>query len=191
MIQLKGYEVVLASKSPRRAELLKGLDIDFKVEVREVDESYPSDIETEKVAEYIAGLKAAAFEDLSSKQLVIFSDTVVVVNNKVLGKPKSREEAFEMIQLLSNNVHHVYSAVYIKTEDKEVSFTDVAEVHFNSISLEEMEYYVDHKKPFDKAGAYGIQEWIGMAFIKKINGSYFTVMGLPTEKLYSTLKEII
>ncbi|OHX65647.1 Maf family protein [Flammeovirga pacifica] len=191
MIETKDYNIILASKSPRRAELLNGLDIEFSIEVREVDEKYPSNLSPEKVAEHIAHLKASAFDDIDNQTIVIFSDTVVVVNDLVLEKPKDKKEALEMLSALSNGISYVYTAVVIKKGDQTISFTDKAEVHFNEISHNEMEYYIDNKKPFDKAGAYGIQEWIGMAFIEKINGSYFTVMGLPTAKLYKTLKNII
>ncbi|ANQ48341.1 septum formation protein Maf [Flammeovirga sp. MY04] len=191
MIDLSKYKIILASNSPRRAELLAGLDIKFKKEVREVDETFPDNLESHLVAEHIAYLKAKAFDDLDDDTIVIFSDTVVVVDGKVLGKPKDQLEAKEMLESLSDGKHQVYSAVVIKKGNKTYSFTDKADVYFNAISEEEIDYYVESRKPFDKAGAYGIQEWIGMAFIQKINGSYFTVMGLPTAQLYSELKKII
>ncbi|MBB6460827.1 Maf family protein [Flammeovirga kamogawensis] len=191
MIDLKGQQLILASKSPRRAELLSGLDFDFTVEVREVDESYPSDLPACEVAEHIANCKADAFSDLSENKIVIFSDTVVVVENEVLGKPNDENEAIEMLNKLSGKTHKVYSAVCIQTQEERISFTDSTEVTFLSMNDTTINYYIKEKKPFDKAGSYGIQEWIGMAMIEKINGSYFTVMGLPTAKLFKELTELL
>ncbi|MBD0401331.1 Maf family nucleotide pyrophosphatase [Flammeovirga sp. EKP202] len=191
MIDLKGKKIILASKSPRRASLLSEMDIPFEVKVREVDESYPDTLPPEEVAEYIAKQKAKAFDDLKENEIAIFSDTVVVNQSDVLGKPKDFEEAKAMLQGLSGNSHTVYSAVCIKTSTQEVSFTDRTLVTFLPMSEEVLNYYINEKQPFDKAGAYGIQEWIGMTMIQKIEGSYFTVMGLPTAILYQKLNQII
>ncbi|AZQ61834.1 septum formation protein Maf [Flammeovirga pectinis] len=191
MIDLKGQQLILASKSPRRAELLSGLDLDFSIEVREVDESYPSDLVADKVAEHIANCKADAFSNLEENKIVIFSDTVVVVDNEVLGKPKDANEAVEMLRKLSGKTHKVYSAVCIQTQESRISFTDSTEVTFLPLNDTVINYYIKEKKPFDKAGSYGIQEWIGMSMIDKINGSYFTVMGLPTAKIFKELTELL
>ncbi|NME72132.1 Maf family nucleotide pyrophosphatase [Flammeovirga aprica] len=191
MIDLKGKKIILASKSPRRASLLTDMDIPFEVKVREVDESYPASLPPNEVAEYIANQKAKAFDDLEKDEIAIFSDTVVVNQNDVLGKPKDFEEAKAMLQGLSGKSHTVYSAVCIKTSSKVISFTDQTLVTFMPMSDEVLEYYINEKKPFDKAGAYGIQEWIGMTMIEKIEGSYFTVMGLPTAILYQKLIQIL
>lgn len=191
MINLKGKKIILASKSPRRAELLKELDIPFNIKVREVDESYPRNLSPDKVAEYIAHQKAKAFDDIAENEIVLFSDTIVVNDGQVLGKPKDHTEAYEMLSGFSGKRHEVYSAVIIKTKDKLISFTDVTSVFFHTMSDEVINYYIDKKQPFDKAGAYGIQEWIGMTMIEKIEGSYFTVMGLPTAILFQKLIEIL
>ncbi|WP_044200704.1 Maf family nucleotide pyrophosphatase [Flammeovirga sp. OC4] len=191
MIDLKGKKIILASKSPRRASLLSDMDIPFEIKVREVDESYPDTLPPEEVAEYIAKQKAKAFDDLKENEIAIFSDTVVVNQSDVLGKPKDFEEAKTMLQGLSGNSHTVYSAVCIKTSTQEVSFTDRTLVTFLPMSEEVLNYYINEKQPFDKAGAYGIQEWIGMTMIQKIEGSYFTVMGLPTAILYQKLNQIL
>ncbi|KXX67307.1 Maf family nucleotide pyrophosphatase [Flammeovirga sp. SJP92] len=191
MIDLKGKKIILASKSPRRASLLKDMDIPFEIKVREVDESYPESLPSQEVAEYIANQKAVAFDDLNENEIAIFSDTVVVNQKDVLGKPKDFDEAKAMLQGLSGKSHTVYSAVCIKTHSKVISFTDETLVTFLPMSDEVLNYYIDEKKPFDKAGAYGIQEWIGMTMIEKIEGSYFTVMGLPTAILYQKLNQIL
>lgn len=191
MLNLGTKKIILASKSPRRASLLKDMDVEFTIEVREVDESYPSTLATNRVAEYIANQKAKAFDDIKENEIVLFSDTVVVNNHSVLGKPNTPTEAFEMLKGLSGKEHTVYSAVCIKTNNNLISFTDSTQVFFNEMSDEVINYYIDRKQPFDKAGAYGIQEWIGMTMIEKIEGSYFTVMGLPTSLLYQKLVQLL
>lgn len=185
---LQEYQIILASKSPRRQELLADLGIDFKVITYEVEEIYPKDLETEKIASYLAKLKVEPFRDKISKNtLVITSDTIVCVENRVLGKPINEQEAKEMLQLLSGKVHQVSTGVYIYSASKELSFTVSTNVWFKELSIEEINFYIEKYQPFDKAGAYGIQEWIGFIAIEKIEGSYFNVMGLPVHQLYEAL----
>ncbi len=183
-------KILLASQSPRRKELLSELGYDFEVVRLDCDEEYPSDLPTRKIAGYLSALKANAFRALKNNEVLITADTIVAQNEKVLGKPKNKEEAKEMLELLSDNKHQVLTGITIKTKDKTITKTDIAEVSFGSISEEEMDYYVDNFQPFDKAGSYGIQEWIGMAKIKSIQGSFYTIMGLPTNLVYEILKNM-
>ncbi len=188
---LNKYQIVLASKSPRRYQLLSDLGIDFKVVTCDVEEVYPEDLGLDKIAEYLAKLKVQPFRDkVSNNTLVISSDTIVRIENQVLGKPKDMPEAYEMLQLLSGRVHQVSTGVCIYSAAKELSFTVTTNVWFKELSSEEINYYVKTYQPFDKAGAYGIQEWIGFIAIEKIEGSYFNVMGLPVHQLYEALKKI-
>jgi septum formation protein len=189
--KLKKYDIILASKSPRRKQLLESLDIDFDVQIRTVDEIFPDDIAVENIAEYLAKLKASAFptQFIPNNQLIITADTVVIADNQILEKPKDAQEAKEMILKLSEKSHLVVSAVCIKTNNYEKCFSVSTEVEFCKLSLEEIQYYIENYKPFDKAGAYGIQEWIGNIGIKEIKGSFYNVMGLPTHKLYDELKK--
>lgn len=185
MIQKK---IILASQSPRRKYLLEDMGFEFEVLVKDVDESFPSDIPIEQVAEYIANKKAAAFEEeLTSENLIITADTVVIHENKILGKPKSFAEARTMIKGLSNGQHQVISGVCLSTHEKKISFSDLSEVFISEINETEMNYYIENYSPLDKAGAYGIQEWFGHAKVSKIVGSYTNIMGLPTAKLYEHL----
>lgn len=184
------YEVVLASKSPRRQELLKSIIPNFCVMVRETDEHYPSTLVGGEIPMYIAQVKAKEFEtDLLDNQLLITADTIVWIDGKVLGKPQSREEAIAMLQMLSGKKHTVFTGVCIKTTAKESTFNVATDVYFRNLDISEIEFYVDMYKPFDKAGAYGIQEWIGYVGVERIDGSYFNVMGLPTQRLYKELKQ--
>lgn len=190
--KLDKYQIILASKSPRRKALLKDLGINFMLEARNVDESYPEDLNPIEVAEYLAKLKSSAFPQqfIPDRQLIITADTVVISENKILGKPSDENEAFEMIKMLSNKIHSVVSGVCIKTNSYEKSFSSETKVHFGNLSDEEISYYIEKYKPYDKAGAYGIQEWIGNIGIDHIEGSFYNVMGLPTGKLYRELLEI-
>lgn len=189
---LKDYKVVLASKSPRRQELLSDLDIEFDVLVPNVDESYPDTLNSDDVAEYISRQKAEPFvNSVDSQTIVITSDTVVVVGDNVLGKPKDRNEAVKMLEMLSGVTHKVISAVSIVTSKGVSSFSDVTLVNFRALTSDEIDYYIDNYSPFDKAGGYGIQEWIGYVAIDKIEGSYFNVVGLPVEKLYRKLNQLL
>lgn len=186
--KLKNKHIILASGSPRRQELLKDLDIDFTIKVKEIDEVYPPTYKAEEITNYLAKLKANAFENLlSENEIVITSDTIVWLNNKPLEKPKNTEQAIAMLQELSNAVHEVITSICIKSIDKEKVFYDITKVHFKELTNNEIEYYVKKYKPFDKAGGYGIQEWIGFIGVTKLEGSYFNVMGLPVHKLYEEL----
>ncbi|GAB3651072.1 Maf-like protein [Echinicola sediminis] len=181
--------IVLASKSPRRQELLKGLDIDFTVRTKDIDEGFPKELSDNHVAAYLAEKKAAAFEEeLADNELIITSDTTVLVNGKVLNKPSSKEEAVKMLKELSGNVHQVISGVCMMDKTKKVVFDDTTEVHFNVLLEEEINHYIEKYKPYDKAGSYGVQEWIGYAAVNRLVGSFYTVMGLPVHKIYEELK---
>lgn len=182
------YRLILASKSPRRKQLLEEVGLKFSIETYPIEESFDESMDAYEVAEFLAQEKAAAFRALASDELVITSDTVVINEGKVLVKPNNPEEAFDMLSALSNKSHHVVSGVCLKTLNKEVSFSAKTEVHFDSLSPIEIKHYIDRYKPFDKAGAYGIQEWIGMMGIKSINGDYYNVVGLPVNRLYQVLK---
>lgn len=183
---LKGIKIILGSGSPRRKELLASLNIDFEVIAKEVDEVFPKELRNEQIAEHLSKLKASVFEP-NAKEIIITADTIVCLSKEVLGKPKNKEEAITMLQNLSNKSHKVITGVTLKSREKEVTFSDITVVRFKKLSSEEIEYYIDNYKPFDKAGAYGIQEWIGQIGITKTEGSYFNVMGLPTHRVYDEL----
>lgn len=187
---LKGYHLVLASASPRRSELLKGLGLTFEVRLPEhADEAYPPGLAVEKVAEYIAAKKAVAcLEQAAESDLFITADTVVCLEDVVLGKPADACDAFRMLQMLSGKSHDVYTGVCITSAGHQVRFTDKTRVDFALLEEEEIRFYVENFKPYDKAGSYGIQEWIGFALVTGICGSYFNVMGLPVGRLYTELK---
>lgn len=189
---LDKYRVILASNSPRRHELLKGLGISFEVKtLKDIDESFPEDLDADDVAQFIAQRKANAYEDIiAPDELIITADTVVVVGDKVLGKPQSREHAIYMLHSLSGKVHHVVTGVCLLTNHGRKVFDSITSVQFANLTEDEIIYYVDNFAPFDKAGAYGVQEWIGYIGVEKIEGSYFNVMGLPIQKLYRELKNI-
>lgn len=192
MLDLKGHKLVLASQSPRRRELLKGLDVEFSTCSVDADESFPADLKGADAVQYICKAKADAYRpQLNDNTIAITADTVVILDDKIIGKPKSREEAFSMIRSLSGRVHEVITAVCIFSKEKCKEFYASTEVHFSEITDEEIKYYIDKYKPFDKAGSYGVQEWIGYIGIEKIVGSYFNVMGLPVKRLYDELKEFI
>lgn len=181
------YQIILASNSPRRKQFLKNLGLTFTVKPANVNEEYPSQLQGKDIALYIAQQKASVFTNLNTNEMVITCDTIVWIDNEALGKPENREKAIQMLQQLSGKTHEVISAVCIKSNQKEQLFYDVTEVRFNNLNLLDIEYYVDTFKPFDKAGSYGIQEWIGLIGIEKINGSYTNVVGMPMEKLYNEL----
>ncbi len=189
---LKKYNIVLASKSPRRQELLKHICVDFTILTKDVDESYPSRLPLLEVAPFLSLKKAKAFEDneLPENFMVITADTVVIAENEILGKPKDRDDAFRMLKLLSGKTHKVVTGVTVRTKDFTKTFSVISKVTFDNLDNQEIEYYVDNYKPYDKAGAYGIQEWIGYIGVSCVEGSYFNVMGLPTRKLYMVLKNI-
>ncbi|MFA8436451.1 MAG: Maf-like protein [Marinifilaceae bacterium] len=187
---LKKYNIILASQSPRRHQMLKELGLTFEIRTKDVEEVYPEHLEAEEVPVYLAELKAEAFvSDLQDDELVITADTVVCLGDQILGKPADRQEAFDMIRGLSGCSHRVISGVCLMSKEKKVAFPAITHVHFKELSDEEINYYIDTYKPFDKAGAYGIQEWIGFVGIDSIEGSYFNVVGLPIQRLYEELKK--
>ncbi|MFP3592087.1 Maf family protein [Chryseobacterium sp. SIMBA_038] len=183
-------KLLLASQSPRRKELLSSLGFDFEVVKIDCEEILPENIEIGEAAAYLSELKANAFRNLVDDEVLLTSDTVVAIDNQILGKPKDEADAKKMLQQLSRTTHQVYTGITIKTIDKTITETDVADVELDEISDEEIDFYIKNYKPFDKAGSYGIQEWLGMAKIKKLSGSYYTIMGLPTHLVYKILKEI-
>lgn len=190
LLNLSDKKIILASKSPRRQELLKGLDIEFETRLKEVDEIYPDDMEPKKVPEYLSQLKAKAFENsLIKDEILITSDTIVILGSEILEKPKSEHEAKQMIQKMSGKTHEVVTGVAISSMEKQIIFSDTTTVTFGELTNEEINYYVSKYQPFDKAGAYGVQEWIGYIAIERLEGSYYNVMGLPVHKLYNALKE--
>lgn len=192
MLNLKGHKIILASQSPRRRELLRGLDVEFEVTSVDADESFPAELKGADAVQYICKAKAEAYKpQLEENTIAITADTVVILDDKIIGKPKTEEEAFGMIKSLSGRVHEVITAVCIFSKEKSVEFYSSTEVHFSTLTDEEIRYYVNKYKPFDKAGSYGVQEWIGYIGIEKIVGSYFNVMGLPVKRLYDELKTFI
>lgn len=185
------YKILLASKSPRRREILHLLRLPFTVVTIEgLDESFPEDLPAEKVSEFIANKKADAFlKRIGTDELIITADTVVVCDGRIMGKPKDKVEAFKMLEFLSGKTHKVITGVTVATKEKRFSFSSTTDVTFAPLSKEEITFYIDTFHPFDKAGAYGIQEWIGAAAVAKIDGSFYNVMGLPIHRLYRVLKE--
>lgn len=187
--KLANKNIILASKSPRRQELLKQLAVDFTIQTKEIEEVFPPALHREEIPLYLSELKANAFNDLEADDILITSDTIVWNKGQQLGKPKDRDEAIDMITNMSNGNHEVITAVTIKSNEKKVSFYEVTKVFFKPLTPEEIIFYVDNHKPYDKAGAYGIQEWIGSVAIEKIEGDYYTVVGFPLAKLYSELNK--
>jgi septum formation protein len=183
-------KVILFSKSPRRQELLTLMGIDFRVVTKDVDESFPAELTPDKVAQYIAEKKAHAFDDDLNDELLITADTIVSIDGEILGKPADEAEANVMLQKLSGRTHQVYTGVALSYKHNITSFVDRTDVDFRSMTNEEIEFYIREYKPYDKAGAYGIQEWIGLVVITAIRGSYTNVMGLPTEKLFARISEL-
>ena len=188
---IRKYKVVLASKSPRRKELLGMLDIPFEIRVKDgIDESYPTYMPAVEVPEFLSRLKGKAYaEDIKGNEMVITADTVVILDGKIYGKPHSEEGAVDMLMELQGRTHTVASGVCVATKEKIVSFTTTTEVTFARLEREEAKWYVDKYHPLDKAGAYGIQEWIGCAAVARIDGSFYNVMGLPVHQLYNVLKD--
>lgn len=187
----KGYKIILASNSPRRKELLAGLDVDFEVRViKGIDESYPDSLPTTDIAEYISRKKANAYlRQLAADELLITADTIVVLGSEVMGKPHDEADACRMLRELSGQTHQVITGVTLATTVRQQSFSVVTDVTFKSFTDEEIDYYVSHYKPFDKAGAYGIQEWLGYIGVTALRGSYFNVMGLPVQRIYEALRQ--
>ncbi len=186
------YKVILASNSPRRKELLAGLDVDFEVRIiPDIDESYPQELSTSEIAEYISQKKAAAYrKTMAADELVITADTIVVLGDEVLGKPHGEADAKRMLHQLSGKTHQVITGVTLTTEEYQTSFSVTTDVTFKVLTDEEIDYYVDNYKPLDKAGAYGIQEWIGYIGVTALHGSYFNVMGLPVQRIYEKMKNV-
>lgn len=191
--RLQKHRLILASASPRRRELLAACDLDFVVaEKFECEERYPADLATEKVAEYLSQLKSNAYpHTLVEGDILLTADTVVILDNKILGKPHSEAEAIEMLASLSGATHKVVTGVTLRTSSRTVSFSAESLVSFRTLDDEEIRYYVERYRPFDKAGAYGIQEWIGYTAIEGIEGSFYNVMGLPVQKVCTLLKEMV
>jgi septum formation protein len=186
---IKGKKLVLASKSPRRKELLSQISSNIEIRIQEVDEIYPLEMPVYEVASFLSQLKSKAlFDSLQDNELIITADTLVILDNKILGKPKDSKEAFHMLRNLSGKKHDVVSACTLLDKNKELSFSVITEVYFKELSEEMIDFYITNFKPFDKAGSYGIQEWIGMVGIERINGSYYNVMGLPVSELCEKLK---
>ena len=185
--RLKNYNIILASKSPRRQKFLADLGLKFTITTKEVEEIYPKNLQGVEITDYLAKLKSAPFKKLNDKDIVVTSDTIVWLDYKAIGKPKNREEAIQTLQELSGKVHQVFTSVFIKSKEKKVLFNDCTAVYFNDLTLEEITYYVDEFEPFDKAGGYGIQDWIGLIAIQKIEGSFYNVMGFPVHKFYKEL----
>lgn len=184
------YKILLASKSPRRKELLEQLQLPFEVIAVDVDEVYPDVLESSEVPEYLSRLKCdALINTLRDDELVITADTVVILDGKIYGKPENKEDAKRMLRELSGKTHQVVTGVCVATKRKQISFRSVTDVEFALISDDDIEYYVDKFNPVDKAGAYGIQEWIGCVAVKSLNGSFYNVMGLPVHRLYEELKK--
>ena len=182
------YKIILASGSPRRQQFFKDLDLDFEIRLKEVEEIYPPELKAEAITNYLAELKANAFEgELNDNEILITSDTIVWHNDTALGKPKDEQDAFAILKSLSNATHEVITSVCFKTQTSEAVLFDKTKVTFAPLSLEAIHYYLDKHQPFDKAGSYGIQDWIGLTGISRIEGSYTNVVGLPTEKVYHYL----
>ena len=191
--RLKNYRLILASASPRRRELLADCDLDFVLaEKFECEECYPTDLPTEKIAEYLSQLKSNAYPHaLGERDILLTADTVVILGDKILGKPHSAEEAREMIASLSGATHKVITGVTLRTAERTISFSAESLVSFRTLDAEEIGYYVEKYRPLDKAGAYGIQEWIGYIGIEGIEGSFYNVMGLPVQRLYVELGRLL
>lgn len=188
--KLANYTIILASKSPRRQQFFKDLNLPFTVVLKEVEEVYPKELKGAAITDFLADLKSKPFDNLKENELLITSDTIVWLENEALGKPKNEAEAIETLQRLSNKKHEVITSISIKSKHFQKIVNDVTAVYFKPLTKEEISYYVENNKPFDKAGSYGIQEWIGFIGIDKIEGSYFNVMGLPVHKLYKELMQL-
>jgi septum formation protein len=188
--KLKNHKIILASGSPRRQQFFRDLNLDFEIRLREVEEVFPEELKASEITDYLATLKADAFEgELDENDILITSDTIVWHDGKALGKPKDYADAVAILTSLSGSTHEVFTSVCFKTKDKIGIVNDVTQVTFNELTREEIGYYLDTCEPYDKAGAYGIQEWIGFIAVRKIEGSYANVMGLPVDKVYAYLND--
>jgi septum formation protein len=185
------YKIILASGSPRRQQFFRDLNVDFEIRIKEIEEVFPPDLTAEAITNYLAELKASAFEgELKENEILITSDTLVWHNGKALGKPTDYEDAFQILKSLSNATHEVITSVCFKTNTKTDTIFEVTKVTFNELREDQIHYYLENYKPFDKAGAYGIQEWIGFIGVSKIEGSYANVMGLPVDKVFQYLNSL-
>ena len=188
--KLNNYNVILASGSPRRQQFFRDLDIDFSIQLKEIEEIYPENLKGVAITDYLSNLKSDAFSTLNDNDLLITSDTIVWLEGKALGKPKDAKDAFTMLKAMSGKKHEVITSVCLKSTSFQKIINDITIVTFKELSDDEIYYYINNYKPFDKAGAYGIQEWIGFIGIDKIEGSYFNVVGLPVHKLYKELMSL-
>jgi len=189
--KLKGFNIILASASPRRHAFLKTMNLDFNIQLQPIEEIYPSHLKSEEITDYLAKLKAEPFlKNLKNKDIVITSDTIVWLDDKAIGKPKDKDDAFIMVKKLSNKTHEVITSICFTLKSKQCIVNTITKVTFKALTDDEIRYYIDNYKPLDKAGAYGIQEWIGAIAITRIEGSYNNVVGLPTHLLYKTLNDI-
>jgi septum formation protein len=190
--RLKNYTIILASGSPRRQQFFTDLGLDFEIRLKNIEEVFPETLIAEEITNYLAELKANAFEgELNEKDILVTSDTIVWHNKKALGKPKDYADAFQILKSLSNETHDVITSVCFKTTEKTITFHETTKVTFNPLSDEAIDYYIENFKPYDKAGAYGIQEWIGFIGVKKIEGSYANVMGLPVDKVFAYFNSLV
>jgi len=188
--KLKSYKIILASASPRRQAFFKDLNLDFEIQVKKVEENYPDELKGTQITDFLSQLKASAFKDLGKNEILITSDTIVWHKDKALGKPKDFKDAKRILKSLSGNTHEVISSVTFTSAKFQKTVHDITKVWFKTLSEEEIEHYINTYKPYDKAGAYGIQEWIGYIGVEKIEGCYFNVMGLPIRLVYKTLSQI-
>ena len=188
--KLSKYNIILASKSPRRQQFLKDLGLPFSIQLKEIEEIYPKELQAAAITDYLADLKSKPFTDLKENDILITSDTIVWLENKALGKPKDTKDAFRILQALSGKKHQVITSVSLKGNNFQTIFNDITNVYFKALTVDEINYYIENHQPFDKAGSYGIQEWIGFIGIESIEGSYFNVMGLPVQKLYKELMKL-
>jgi septum formation protein len=190
--RLKNYTIILASGSPRRQQFFTDLGLDFEIRLKNIEEVFPETLIAEEITTYLAEFKANAFEgELNEKDILVTSDTIVWHNKKALGKPKDYADAFQILKSLSNETHDVITSVCFKTTEKTITFHETTKVTFNPLSDEAIDYYIENFKPYDKAGAYGIQEWIGFIGVKKIEGSYANVMGLPVDKVFAYFNSLV
>ena len=190
MRRFSNYDIILASNSPRRQQFLKDIGLDFRIKTHSVKEIYPEELKAAEISDYLVKLKAEPFKSLTEKQLVITADTIVWHNNQCLGKPKDRTEAVQMLQQLSGEAHQVVTSVAFTQAHQQKVIHQVSTVYFKALTATEIDYYIDNYQPFDKAGAYGIQEWIGTVGIVKIEGSYTNIVGLPVAQVLATLEKI-
>lgn len=189
--KLANYSIILASGSPRRQQFFKDLDLEFEIRLKEIEEIYPPELKAKEITNYLAELKANAFEgQLNDNEILITSDTIVWHNGIALGKPKDKEDAFTILKSLSNATHEVITSVCFKTKNKTELISEITKVTFNPLTDTAIDYYLEHYKPYDKAGAYGIQEWIGFIGVAKVEGSYTNVMGMPTDKVFEYLNNL-